>query len=205
MNGTSEIAPEIERLLRRLCTAAQRRARKNFPEDPPLELETVRDLWLRQKGRCAVSGLTFSDLRFEEAFVKHPFRPSLDRIDARRGYLEGNVRLVCTAVNFGLGQWGDSVLRRIALAMSKPPTTEEGAAIWEAQMRRRLEQLECDLEQLDGADRIAVKRRIAAVKRSLTLGPDGHSRAAKKAAKNKRRARLRAASRTSRANPMTEP
>lgn len=39
--------------------------------------------------------------------VKHPFAPSLDRISSHGGSTADNLRLVCIAVNLGMGQWGE--------------------------------------------------------------------------------------------------
>jgi hypothetical protein len=83
----------------------------------------IEGMFRAQGGRCAVSGLPFSMKRYANAFVKHPFAPSLDRIKCRSGYKRGNVRLVCTAVNFGLGQWGDEVFRAIAEATVRHQTS----------------------------------------------------------------------------------
>jgi hypothetical protein len=38
--------------------------------------------WSEQEGRCLVSGLPFTNEEIPQALVRHPFRPSLDRIDA---------------------------------------------------------------------------------------------------------------------------
>ena len=48
--------------------------------------------------------------------VKHPFAPSLDRISSQGGYTADNVRLVCIAVNFGMGQWGEELYLTFARA-----------------------------------------------------------------------------------------
>ena len=40
---------------------------------------------------------------------------SLDRIDSSKGYTVENCRLVCTAVNLAMNEWGEDVLERIAL------------------------------------------------------------------------------------------
>jgi hypothetical protein len=63
-----------------------------------------------------VTGLEFSFERYPEAFVKHPFAPSIDRIQSRGGYTPGNVQLVCAAVNFGMGDWGQELFMRLARA-----------------------------------------------------------------------------------------
>ena len=46
----------------------------------------------------------------------HPIAPSIDRRLSAGGYAPDNVRLVCVAVNFGLGQWGDEVFLSLARA-----------------------------------------------------------------------------------------
>jgi hypothetical protein len=169
---------EVERLLRRLSGSARRRsALSNFQFN--LEPDDIPNLWRTQNGRCAVSGLRFSMARFSEALVKHPYGPSLDRIDSRQGYVRGNVRLVCTAVNFGLGQWGDEVFRTIAEATVHRQATiikEEGS-----QLSERIRAAEAVLPLLSDVEAQRQRRRIAALKRARTLGPEGLSAAAKKA------------------------
>lgn len=45
--------------------------------------------------------------------------PSLDRIDPRGGYLYGNVRVVCRAINSALGDWGEGPLLKIMEAWAE--------------------------------------------------------------------------------------
>jgi len=84
----------------------------------PFEIlpEDVAQLYLDQGARCAVTGLEFDFTPYPSAFVKCPLQPSIDRINSGAGYVKGNVRLVCTAVNFGLGQWGDDLFMKLARA-----------------------------------------------------------------------------------------
>ncbi len=42
-----------------------------------------------------------------------PFAPSIDRINSEKGYTDGNVRLVCVAVNWALSDWGIEVFEKI--------------------------------------------------------------------------------------------
>jgi hypothetical protein len=69
-----------------------------------------------QKGLCAVTGLKFSLNVFPDVLVKHPFAPSLDRTLSSGGYDPENVRLVCIAVNFGMGEWGQELYLTFARA-----------------------------------------------------------------------------------------
>lgn len=86
-------------------------------------------------GRCEVTGLAFSN----RASVKQqkPFRPSLDRIVSERGYMPGNVRVVCWAVNAAIGSWGLDVAREVAAALvarvprSEPTLTVEPSWHWQ--------------------------------------------------------------------------
>ena len=73
-------------------------------------------LYQVQEGCCDVSGMRFSLSAFPGVLVKHPFAPSLDRTLASGGYTRDNVRLVCIAVNFGMGQWGQELYLTLARA-----------------------------------------------------------------------------------------
>jgi hypothetical protein len=72
------------------------------------------ELYDRQWGLCAVSRLKFNLKRFPDALVKHPYAPSIDRVLSSGGYTKDNVRLVCVAVNFGIGEWGQEVYLTLA-------------------------------------------------------------------------------------------
>ena len=184
----------VARLLRKLFLGARGRAgRSGIPF--ALEPAHVAGLWSRQEGRCAISGIRFGYQRFDHAFVKHPYAPSLDRIDARGGYTPDNVRLVCTCVNFGMGQWGEEVLRRVAEGLlakerevPRPGGAEEQA--WLRRQRAKLAAAEHLARDLSGDELRAQRRRIAALKRNLTLGPEGLRRTARRA-HERRRAGLR--------------
>lgn len=64
--------------------------------------------------KCAVTGIPFTGERIGLS-SRRPFAPSVDRIDSTKGYTVDNCRLVCYAVNLAMGEWGDDVVRRIAL------------------------------------------------------------------------------------------
>lgn len=46
--------------------------------------------------RCAVSGYSLADLR---GCLGHPMALQVDRIDSRRGYVSGNMQLLCSYLN----------------------------------------------------------------------------------------------------------
>jgi hypothetical protein len=132
-------------------------------------LEFLRSLWDAQQGYCAVSGLAFTDEHHNEAFVKTPFAPSLDRIDSSKGYVKGNVRLVCMAANFALNQWGDDVLRRLAHGVVEKEREVHKA--WFRSERRKLRDAEKAAETMAGENLARQRRVIAGLKRALTMGP----------------------------------
>ncbi len=107
--------PPEAKYLRGMWVKSQRRAqRANIPFT--IKPEDAERLYEAQDGRCALTGLAFNFDEFPLAFVKCPFGPSIDRRDPHGGYTPDNVRLVCVAVNFGLGQWGDETYLRLARA-----------------------------------------------------------------------------------------
>jgi hypothetical protein len=53
------------------------------------------DLYGAQDGKCALSGLQMMHTLGNHASI------SIDRIDSKRGYLVGNVQLVCQFINLG--------------------------------------------------------------------------------------------------------
>jgi hypothetical protein len=90
-----------------LLNSARDRSKKNgWSYD--LDFEWLHEKYESQDGRCALTGLQF---RLEAAsgmgFRYNPLAPSLDRIDTNRGYTRDNVRLVCTAINLALNEFGE--------------------------------------------------------------------------------------------------
>lgn len=177
---------ERRRWLARLVASARGRARKArmLFDLPP---DFAENLFVRQDGRCAVTGVEFGLQRFPEALVKHPFAPSIDRRLSKGGYTQDNVRLVCVAANFGMGQWGEEVfltLARAAVDREKQQIAEpqpDSSLEWNARYQERIAAAEALLLTLPEDDRPKQRRHIAALKRALTLGPSGLKAAAYKA------------------------
>ncbi len=160
----SDPTTELQVILSRTRRSARSR---NLPMD--IDVEFLRSLWEAQQGCCAVSGLAFTDEPHKEAFVKTPFAPSLDRIDSSRGYLKGNVRLVCIAANFALNEWGDDVLRRLAHGVVE--TERQVHRVWFRDQRRKLRNADKAAETMTGKELAQQRRIIAGLKRALTMGP----------------------------------
>jgi hypothetical protein len=187
-------------LLNHLISSARRRAQK-MPVAFNLTLDFLADLYGRQEGMCAVSRLRFNMKRIPEALVKHPFAPSIDRIDSKGGYTQNNVRLVCVAVNFGMGEWGTEVyltLARSAVAYElqeksedavpapTPATSERQLTMtaemqWRAKLEDRLQAAEELLPLLNEIGSAAQRHRIAGLQAALAKGYFGVKVAASKA------------------------
>ena len=109
----------------------------------------AKTLFHEQQGRCAITGRPFDLMRFSDTLVKHPFAPSLHRRRASKGYVFGNVVLVCIAANFGMGGWGEEIYRSLAQAVVENVQ-------WTQNLRRRrhnqLSETDWKAEQIERID-----------------------------------------------------
>lgn len=94
-------------------TAETSSIRKNVPY--LLTHDDIGRMMTRSRGKCEISGLTFSAIKVDGA-RKRPYLPSIDRIKAKEPYSPANCRLVCCAVNIAINDWGDAVFYKIALS-----------------------------------------------------------------------------------------
>ena len=97
------------------------------------------------------------------------------------------MRLVCVAVNFGTGEWGDEVfltLAQAAVEREKQRIAEPDDA-WTARYAERIAAAEASLTTLPENERPQQRRHIASLKRALTLGPHGLKAAADKARRSR--------------------
>jgi hypothetical protein len=74
-----------------------------------LEMNITKDhlmaLWESQAGRCAISDKVMAHVASQMNTV------SIDRIDSDKGYIVGNIQLVCKAVNYAKNTWGNDAVR----------------------------------------------------------------------------------------------
>jgi hypothetical protein len=73
--------------------------------------------WKNCGGSCAVSGMPFDFRAVGDGQARHPFAPSLDRIDRHKSYRRDNVRLVISIANFAMNAWGEEPLHQLATAL----------------------------------------------------------------------------------------
>jgi hypothetical protein len=116
-----ETGPVALPALKDLLTNARKNARARGLEIT-ITLEDMKGLAELSQGRCMLTGIPFEHgacdaLRESTTRRKRVWAPSLDRIESSKGYVPGNVRLVCMAVNAALQEFGDAVLLRIAHAL----------------------------------------------------------------------------------------
>jgi len=61
-------------------------------------------------GVCELTGYPLELSPVNYKWERRPNTPSLDRINPKEGYTMKNVRVVCTAVNLALSNWGEEAL-----------------------------------------------------------------------------------------------
>lgn len=108
---------------RRACAKAVQNARVRAMKkgmDFYLTTEDLFRMGREQDWSCAVCGLRFNlEFDAEAKFTYNPFGISIDRFDCAKGYYPANIRLVITAVNFGLNDWGEEIFIQIAKAIAR--------------------------------------------------------------------------------------
>ncbi len=84
-----------------------------------VSLDELRQQAIRQKFRCAVTGVPMTPYSPGGERMEDPYRMSIDRVDAKRGYEPGNVRLVCLIANLAMNHWGEAPFREIIAKISR--------------------------------------------------------------------------------------
>ena len=66
-----------------------------------IDYDDIIKLYYKQDGKCALSGAKLTHLSSSKlpAFNRNPNNISIDRKDTTKGYINGNVQLVCNRVN----------------------------------------------------------------------------------------------------------
>lgn len=89
-------------------------AKRAIQHGVPMSLteDSIHRMIVSQNWRCAVTGIKFAANVYPGQRIR-PWVPSIDRLIASRGYVDGNVRIVCAAVNIAMNQFGDEIFFRI--------------------------------------------------------------------------------------------
>lgn len=86
---------KLDKCLRWRWLGAKDRSKRNNI-DFSLTFEDIKNLWITQNGICALSGIKMT---YELQNGRTPTNVSIDKIDHTKGYIAGNVQLVCMACN----------------------------------------------------------------------------------------------------------
>ena len=103
---------KINRKLSKLLAGARHRS-KNSGKPFDLDRAFIEELLTLQDSRCAVTNEEFI-FEFSEGTKHRANSPSLDQIEAGKGYTRDNVRLVTYQCNVALNQWGEGRLKDFA-------------------------------------------------------------------------------------------
>lgn len=89
------------------------RKARNRKHSTDLDLPYLKALWEEQDGICPLTGtkmcLPVNGMEWEKD-TGNPWKPSLDRINSRVGYLKGNVRYIVSIANLCKHSWDDDVV-----------------------------------------------------------------------------------------------
>lgn len=89
------------------------RALKRCPTENPITHAELMDMFDRQGGLCAISGIKMTWMNGKLS----PTSMSMDKIDPSLGYAKGNIRLICHAINMFRGQMSDDQMLTMARAI----------------------------------------------------------------------------------------
>lgn len=92
------------------CLKHTRFADKRLNREFDIDLEFLIDLYAKQKGRCAISGVPMTHARNDL------FAISIDRISNKGGHTRDNVQLVCQAMNLAKREYSNANIHRFMLA-----------------------------------------------------------------------------------------
>jgi hypothetical protein len=98
-------------------TDSRKRAKKHGLQHN-LNLHYLCELWIDQRGRCALIGVPM-DHQSGSLLDKNPFRFGIDRIDNDQGYIVGNVRLTCHWSNNAKSTWDDDTFKQCVIQAYK--------------------------------------------------------------------------------------
>jgi hypothetical protein len=107
-----DFSDQLERSVKRLAHQAKVRANRKGLEctiSASWAIEQLR----RQGNKCSLSGIYF-DHTFSTGGFMRPFSPSIDQIKPQGGYTPENCRIIVTAMNVMLSDWGEEIFEQVA-------------------------------------------------------------------------------------------
>ena len=115
-----KLSLDLNRSLRYYYSAARKGAVKR-KIDFFITEQTIIDLWKKQKGKCALSGVKLT-LTHGTAANANPTKISVDRIDNHLGYYPENVQLITWQANAAKSVWSNQHLIDMCKAVAKKHT-----------------------------------------------------------------------------------
>lgn len=91
--------------------AKRQKAPKKHKNQLTVTLEYILSILESQDFKCALTGLPL--LRI----VNHPQSASIDRIESEKGYEDGNIQLVCRAMNFAKSNYSNQAMKEFVAAI----------------------------------------------------------------------------------------
>ena len=88
--------------LRNAKASAKRKSTRRPGIEFNIDFNYIKELYEAQNGLCSVSGIEMTIVSYatHDFRIKNPHNISFDRIDSSKGYVPGNVQLVCCIYNY---------------------------------------------------------------------------------------------------------
>lgn len=116
LEGRVKQSSSVRGRLKTLLSSAKGRALKKGL-DYELSYDWLFEQYKKQEGKCLLTGIPLEFcVNADKSRRYQPFSPSLDRIDPSKGYTKENVRLVCTAINVAMNEWGEELYAKVCQA-----------------------------------------------------------------------------------------
>lgn len=109
-----QISPKADELspFRALLRKTRSRKTKQVGSDVSITIEQLKELWEKQNGICAITGLKMILPRTTAETNVGPKCASIDRIDNSRGYSIDNIQLVCYSANLARNSFDIPVIKQ---------------------------------------------------------------------------------------------
>jgi hypothetical protein len=118
-------------------------------EEMDIDADYLRLLWVEQEGRCYWFGIPM----VAHEGVRDLRRPSVDRVDTKRGYTRGNIVLCCMAANFCRNDCSPSKFEAFVKVLKRsPPCPRKKGFDYYEELRKPLEEEDPHVEVEDPRD-----------------------------------------------------
>ena len=95
------------------------RAKTEKQCDFDIDTDYIMSLLVKQQGKCALTGWTLEYVRGGDWDGRNPRGATMDRIDNDKGYVKGNIQLVCGLVNNTRGKLTVREFKNICKAVTQ--------------------------------------------------------------------------------------